>query len=89
MWYVHLMQGSAVVTVGQRVQRGDMLGLAGNSGNSSFPHLHVQLFRDNTDFSPNRTKPISYSNVDGLTKPSGELIEGQFYTAKAFAIFQD
>ncbi|MEE8119208.1 MAG: M23 family metallopeptidase [Gammaproteobacteria bacterium] len=89
MWYVHLMQGSAVVIKGQRVQRGDMLGLAGNSGNSASPHLHVQLFRDNTDFSPNRTLPISYNNVDGLTRPSGELIEGQSYTAKPFAVFDE
>ena len=89
MWYVHLMQGSTVVTKGQRVERGDLLGLTGNSGNSSFPHLHVQLFRDNMDFSPNRTRPISYNNVDGLTRPSGELIEGQLYTAEPFSVFDE
>ncbi len=89
MWYLHLMQGSAAVSIGQKVERGDLLALTGNSGNSTFAHLHVYLFRDKLDFLPNSTLPISYSNVDGLTKPDGELIEGQSYTAKAFAVFDE
>ncbi|WP_166866526.1 M23 family metallopeptidase [Salinibacterium sp. ZJ70] len=39
----HLKQGSAAVTVGERVEAGQVVGLCGNSGNSSEPHVHAQL----------------------------------------------
>ena len=39
----HLKQGSIEVQVGDRVKRGQLLGLCGNSGNSSEPHLHYHL----------------------------------------------
>jgi murein DD-endopeptidase MepM/ murein hydrolase activator NlpD len=39
----HLEFGSTRVSVGQRVTRGQVLGLCGNSGNSDEPHLHYQL----------------------------------------------
>lgn len=39
----HLQHNSIVVKVGQRVQRGHKLGLCGNSGNTSQPHIHYNL----------------------------------------------
>lgn len=41
--YAHLRRGSAVVAEGARVATGDQLGAIGNTGNTSMPHLHVQL----------------------------------------------
>ncbi|MGH9703198.1 MAG: M23 family metallopeptidase, partial [Candidatus Acidiferrales bacterium] len=41
--YAHLIPGSVVVHAGDRVARGQKLGLLGNSGNSDAPHLHFQL----------------------------------------------
>jgi len=41
--YAHLQPGSVRVHVGDRVQRGDVLGLVGNSGNSLAPHLHFHV----------------------------------------------
>jgi hypothetical protein len=41
--YAHLIPGSIRVDVGDKVRRGQRLGKCGNSGNSSEPHLHVQL----------------------------------------------
>jgi hypothetical protein len=41
--YAHLIPGSVAVAVGDRVTVGQPLGLLGNTGNSSAPHLHFQL----------------------------------------------
>ncbi|MBW8172246.1 M23 family metallopeptidase [Ornithinimicrobium sp. Arc0846-15] len=41
--YAHLQQASATVRAGQRVHQGQHLARVGNTGNTSEPHLHVQL----------------------------------------------
>lgn len=41
--YCHLQPGSLRVHRGTTVKRGQAIGLVGNSGNSSAPHLHFQL----------------------------------------------
>jgi murein DD-endopeptidase MepM/ murein hydrolase activator NlpD len=43
------------VEVGDRVRRGEVLGLLGNSGNSDLPHLHFQV-----------TDGSQFLNSDGL-----------------------
>jgi murein DD-endopeptidase MepM/ murein hydrolase activator NlpD len=42
-FYAHLKPGSIRVREGQRVKRGDIIGLVGNSGNSTEPHLHFHI----------------------------------------------
>jgi hypothetical protein len=42
-FYAHLQPGSIRVKIGEAVQAGQVLGLLGNTGNSSAPHLHFQL----------------------------------------------
>ena len=42
-FYAHLQRGSVEVEVGDEVQAGDQLGLLGNTGNSSAPHLHFHV----------------------------------------------
>jgi len=39
----HLKQGSVRIKVGDKVKAGQVIGLCGNSGNSSEPHLHFHL----------------------------------------------
>jgi hypothetical protein len=41
--YAHLQRGSIKVRVGDRVHQGDVLGLLGNSGNTTGAHLHLQV----------------------------------------------
>ena len=42
-FYAHLQPGSLRVELGAEVRRGDVLGLLGNSGNSTEPHLHFHI----------------------------------------------
>lgn len=46
--YGHLQPGSLRVKVGDKVRRGDVLGLVGNSGNSTEPHLHFHICNANS-----------------------------------------
>jgi murein DD-endopeptidase MepM/ murein hydrolase activator NlpD len=48
-FYAHLQPGSLRVKVGDKVTRGQVLGLLGNSGNSSEPHLHFQICSANSE----------------------------------------
>lgn len=41
----HLMRGSLEVRAGERVRRGQAIARAGNSGNTTEPHLHVHAVR--------------------------------------------
>jgi hypothetical protein len=46
--YAHMQQGSlnpALLNAGAVVKRGEFLGLAGNAGNSTGPHLHVHAIK--------------------------------------------
>jgi murein DD-endopeptidase MepM/ murein hydrolase activator NlpD len=42
-FYAHLQPGSLRVKLGERVRRGEVLGLVGNTGNSTEPHLHFHI----------------------------------------------
>lgn len=42
-FYAHLQPGSLKVKIGDHVKRGQVLGLVGNSGNSTEPHLHFHV----------------------------------------------
>jgi murein DD-endopeptidase MepM/ murein hydrolase activator NlpD len=41
--YCHMRRGSIGVTTGNRVEAGKTLGLVGLSGNTKYPHLHIEL----------------------------------------------
>jgi murein DD-endopeptidase MepM/ murein hydrolase activator NlpD len=41
--YIHLQQGGVAVNVGDTVARGQFIGLSGNTGWSSGPHLHFAV----------------------------------------------
>jgi murein DD-endopeptidase len=47
-FYAHLQPGSLRVKPGDRVRRGQVLGLVGNSGNSTEPHLHFHISNANS-----------------------------------------
>lgn len=41
--YFHLTRGGALVKVGDRIKRGQLIGLSGNTGQSPAPHLHFDV----------------------------------------------
>ncbi len=43
--YYHLRRNGVVVNVGEKVQRGRVIGYSGNTGYSSGPHLHFAVFK--------------------------------------------
>ena len=58
-FYAHLQPGSIKVKVGDRVRRGQVLGLVGNSGNSTEPHLHFHVSDAN---SPLGSEGVPYAH---------------------------
>jgi len=43
LFFAHFKQNTIKVKQGQKVKQGELLGLCGNSGNSSEPHLHFHI----------------------------------------------
>lgn len=66
--YAHCIPGSFFVKAGSSIKEGQPIGLLGNSGNSTFAHLHFQLY-DNKDYFLGKGLPFVLKNY---TK-TGEL----------------
>jgi hypothetical protein len=67
----HLRLGSVTARLGQRVLVGDEVGLCGNSGNSTEPHVHVQAI-DNRDV--HRAGPVRLT-FRGSIPRNGEIVD--------------
>lgn len=63
----HLKAGSVKVMPWQYVKKGEIIALAGNSGRSPFPHVHIQ-FQE----SPNAGAPSLYFDFSNLLALDGE-----------------
>ncbi|MEU8866567.1 M23 family metallopeptidase [Streptomyces umbrinus] len=68
--YAHLKPGSLKVREGDRVESGQVLGLIGNSGNSTTPHLHFQVMTT-AEFFPTDSPPFTFRQfrVVGQVEP--------------------
>ncbi len=80
-FYAHLQKGSVTVQPGDRVRRGEVLGLLGNSGNTSAPHLHFHLM-DGPSVLGSSGLPYTYDaftlvgHVDTAAFAASDTLEG-------------
>lgn len=81
VFVAHMQQGSVQVAVGDQVSAGDPIGLTGNSGNTSEPHIHihVQDTPDVYDLEANGI-PLVFASavVDGEPQTDAAPVQGNF-----------
>lgn len=83
VFLAHLQRGTVALAVGQRVKRGDRIGLCGNSGNSDFPHVHMHV-QDTPDLNDGQGQNPTFLNINveltgkRFSKVTWPLIAGLF-----------
>jgi murein DD-endopeptidase MepM/ murein hydrolase activator NlpD len=75
--YAHLQKGGVLVQPGDKVQRGQVIGLSGNTGYSSGPHLHFMVSKVLPD-GRSRSLPVRFQTADGVYRI---LRKGERYVA--------
>lgn len=63
-YWQHLTKGGVKVRAGQRVKKGDLIGLSGNSGNTTGPHLHLTVLKPG--FNMSRSSRYTYLGNPGM-----------------------
>lgn len=63
--YYHLQQYGVVVSVGDKVEQGQLIGFSGNTGFTSLPHLHFAVYKalPNGD---TQSLPFKFGSADGV-----------------------
>jgi Peptidase family M23 len=82
-FYAHLQHDSTVVSPGDHVKRGQVLGKLGNTGNTSAPHLHFHLMNSPSTLGSNGLAYVidsfEYAGQVSATKfGDGETLEGSW-----------
>lgn len=63
--YYHLEKDGALVSVGDSVVQGQMIGFSGNTGHSTMPHLHFAVYRA-TEWGNTQSIPVRFQAADGI-----------------------
>ena len=71
----HFMPNSILVTPGQSVKSGDLLGKCGNSGHSSEPHIHFQVMTTPLLSEDCLSKKIKFENLEDPL--IGDIVTGK------------
>ncbi len=83
LFFAHFKQNSIKVKQGQKIKQGELLGLCGNSGNSSEPHSHFHI--QNVENMNNATGVKSYFEeiyVNGELKKDYSPIKNEMVKSK-------
>lgn len=74
--YMHMYNGSITINVGDEVDYGQVIGKIGNSGNSTGPHLHIEMhengeYLDTTKYiDPDNPRPMQQVTAMGASGSS-------------------
>lgn len=82
--YCHMRRGSIAVSPGDRVERGDRLGLVGLSGNTQFPHAHLSVRHEGAvvdPFAPGERSGCGEASEDSLWQDAPAYEPGGLLTA--------
>lgn len=83
--YAHLAPQSVTVHVGDHVKAGDMLGLLGNSGNTTGPHLHFQI-SDRPSTIDTTSLPFVFQNMLLQSRTSANLYDIETFSISGTAL---
>lgn len=83
-FYAHLIPNSPRVKVGDKVKRGQVLALLGNTGNSGAPHLHFHISDTNSPVGAEGV-PFVFESFDlqGRVKSLDEVLDGKSWKPDA------
>lgn len=71
-FYAHMQRGSLKVKLGDKVRTGDVIGLLGNTGNTTAPHLHFHVMDGPSPLDANGL-PYAFTRFQGqgVANPAG------------------
>jgi murein DD-endopeptidase MepM/ murein hydrolase activator NlpD len=77
-YYAHLSK--IKVKVGQKIKRGDVIGLVGNTGTSTAPHLHYEVSKNGTKVNPQNyyfqdLTPAEYEKMIAISSNMGQSFD--------------
>lgn len=73
-FYAHLQPGSVRVKAGDRVRKGQVIGLLGNSGNSVGPHLHFHI-GDANSLNGSEGLPFAFESFEVVGRSGRHILE--------------
>ena len=86
--YAHLSGYKKGLSLGSRVNQGDIIGYVGSTGNSTGPHLHYEIIYQNKQINPMKLKLPSGKILSGDELEKFKKISKSIYAKHLFALYE-